>query len=171
MDCMNYRVKLLQGYKEIVFCTTSFEAATCLLDKTYDCYGGGKTAHGIIEHIDDNKNVIEKWNVKYLTNQIRNGEIIDTFLGKDEYGTLTCYLTLKGNGWSHAYGGPIFSEKDGYVTFEMLDNILTTIGVKNWKEVKGKLVRVQFTEDETKISRIGNLIEDKWFSFKEFSKE
>lgn len=166
MDCMNYRVKLLQGCLEIVFGTTSFEAATRLLDKTYDYYGGGKTAHGIIEHIDDNENVIEKWNVKYLTNQIRNGEIIDTFLGKDEYGTLTCYLTLKGNGWSHAYGGPIFSEKDGYVTFEIIDKILTTIGVKNWKEVKGKLVRVQFTEDGTTISRIGNLIEDKWFSFK-----
>ena len=171
MDCMNYRVKLLSGYKEIVFGTTSFEAATRLLDKTYEYYGGGKPAHGIIEHIDDNGQVIEKWETKYLSNQIKNGEITDTFLGKDEYGNLTCYLTLKGKGWSCDYGGPTFSEKDGYVTFEILDKILTTIGVRNWEEVKGKFVRVQFTEDGTTISQIGNLIEDKWFSFKEFFEE
>ena len=61
MNCMNYRVKLLTGCKEmsIVYQASSFEAAEGFLDKTYDYYG--RHAHGIIEHIGDNGKVIEKW--------------------------------------------------------------------------------------------------------------
>jgi hypothetical protein len=47
---------------------------------------------------------------------------------------------------------------------------MKTLEVESWEELKGQYVRVEFEDGGGKILRIGHLMKDKWFSFKEYFK-
>lgn len=47
---------------------------------------------------------------------------------------------------------------------------MKTLEVESWEELKGQYVRVEFEGWDGKILRIGHLMKDKWFSFKEYFK-
>lgn len=46
--------------------------------------------------------------------------------------------------------------------------ILETVGVRNWEDLPGKFIRVEHNGLGSSITRIGNIIEEKWVDLKEF---
>ena len=110
-------------------------------------------------------------------NKIENAKITSTKLGQ-EHGCLTADIFVEGNGWGCAFGGYCLdhwcadvgehSSSDGYGA---ITELMKTLEVESWEELTGKYVRVESEGWGGKILRIGHLMKDKWFSFKEYFEE
>ena len=106
--------------------------------------------------------------------EILNGKITSTKLG-EERGCLTADLFLEGEGCGCAFGGYCLDHwfletgercsSDGYGA---IIELMKTLEVESWEELNGKYVRVEIDGCCGKILRIGHLIKDKWFSFKDY---
>lgn len=112
---------------------------------------------------------------------IENARITHVSLSMEDHGCLTFWLTLEGHYWACGYGGYVighgyldadkfFAENGGGLVAMM--RIMDVVGVSRWEDLEGKLVRVK-TEGtgSTRITTIGNIIEDKWFDIDEFFKD
>lgn len=107
-------------------------------------------------------------------NEILNAKITSTKLGED-HGCLTAYVIMEGNGWGCGYGGYVldrwcaepgrYESCDGYGA---IIELMKTVGVESWEELKGKCIRAKFDSPFGKVVAIGNLFKDQWFSFKEY---
>ena len=104
-----------------------------------------------------------------------NGIIISTQLGREDHGIFTCMIHIKFDGTSQGYGGDAFdtwdeSKKKRIGTAygcEAIMEILKTLDVENWEDLKGLHVRVKKDKSYGVIKSIGHIIKDQWFSFKE----
>lgn len=107
--------------------------------------------------------------------EIVNAKITDTMLGM-EHGCLTAFLTLESDKLTVCSGGYVldhwdrkpgeYSSLDGYGA---IIELMKTVGVEQWEDLKGQYVRVM--SDGGQVLKIGNLIQDKWFSWKEYFAE
>lgn len=109
-------------------------------------------------------------------NEIKNAKIKATKLGKEDHGILTFSITLEIAGGSGCcYGGFALDDynsdlKERIPTqrgFEAVTEVLKTVGVENWEDLKGKYIRVEDPGLGRILDKIGNLMEDKWFSLKD----
>lgn len=108
--------------------------------------------------------------------EIINMKIRNTSLTMADHGVLTFYISLEGDGHGLIYGGYIIGngylgakEFHGSVNgIEALMRIMDTVGVERWEDLSGKYVRVVRDGWGSTISKIGNIIEDKWFDAEEF---
>ena len=108
--------------------------------------------------------------------EILNAEIKNAELTMEEYGCLSLYLTLSGSGWGVVFGGRCLGK--GYLGAkefvgsakgtEEIMRIMDVVGVERFTDLKGKYVRVVSKGWGETISKIGNILEDKWFDYKEF---
>lgn len=108
--------------------------------------------------------------------EIYNMKITHVSLSMADYGVLTYDLTLEGAGCGVVYGGYVIGR--GYLGAKefhgsakgivALMRIMDTVGVERWEDLTGKYVRVVSNGLGSTISKIGNIIEDKWFDAKEF---
>ena len=96
---------------------------------------------------------------------VENAKITDAFLGIEDHGILTIIFTLRGDGWGQCYGGYSLSGKDGFSSMGVIKSILDAFKVKSWNELEGKFCRVLRERQFGKILGIGDIIEDRWFSF------
>lgn len=102
--------------------------------------------------------------------EILNARIKSTKLGK-EYDCLTADLTIEGDGWVCVFGGYCLDRWSGYSCsdgYGAIIELMKTLEVESWEELNGKYVRVEIEGWGGKILRIGHLMKDKWFSFKEY---
>ena len=108
---------------------------------------------------------------------IENCKIKSTMLGYEGHGMLTCSLFLEGAGWTVSFGGYCLDqygkrpEGRRYATsigFQAITEILNTLEVKTWEELKGKYIRAESNGIGSTCEKIGHLMKDKWFSFREF---
>ncbi len=107
-----------------------------------------------------------------MNEEIKNAKITGTTLGVEDHGILTCFLHLEYDGGGQGFGGYAFDAPDrtlgrsGRVGvawgMEFIRRILDVVGVRNWEDLKGKHIRVR--ANSCKVSSIGNIIKDKWFS-------
>lgn len=108
---------------------------------------------------------------------IENAKITSADLSMEEHGCLTLWLILEGQGWGCGFGGRVLGK--GYVGAKEFEGsekgiveimkIMDVVGVSKFSELKGKIVRAEIDKWwGGKIDKIGNVIEDKWFSYKEF---
>jgi len=105
---------------------------------------------------------------------IKNAQIEDTTLGFDR-GCLTCVLALDyGDDSGQCFSLPILDEwvegrrvGTAYGTEAIID-ILQTVGVGSWEELRGKHVRTSI--EDGLVRRIGNILKDVWFSPEELAK-
>ena len=114
-----------------------------------------------------------------LEKEIENAKITNVSISMEDHGCLTFGLTLEGNGWGTVYGGYCIGH--GYLGADHFDGsgkgleammrIMDTVGVEKWEDLKGKYIRVKFTRPGYSITKIGNLIKDKWFDIEEFFKK
>lgn len=112
--------------------------------------------------------------------EIQNARIRSTSLTMADHGCLTFWLHLEGDGWGCGFGG--YCIGFGYLGSENFNaengdglvaimKIMDTVGVEEWENLKGKLVRVKTDGWGSGIKEIGNIIEDKWFNIETFFQE
>lgn len=107
---------------------------------------------------------------------IENAKITGTMLGKEDHGIFTCQICVEGGGWGCYYGGWALDTYDKAadkrvgtaVGLSAIMELLDTLEVDEWEQLKGQYVRVETTELGGRITKIGHLLKDKWFSFEEF---
>ncbi|HEL1790804.1 TPA: hypothetical protein TXV07_002157, partial [Streptococcus suis] len=71
-----------------------------------------------------------------MNNTIENVKITKTFLGREDHGILTCYLTVEGYGFGVSIGGYCLDKYDEHKkkrvafhkSFELIDRILEVAG-------------------------------------------
>lgn len=107
-------------------------------------------------------------------NRIENAKITATKLG-EEHGCLTADIVVEGAGWGCSFGGYCLdhwfaevgehSSKDGYGA---IIELMKTLEVESWEDLKDQYVRVETEGWGGKILRVGHLMKNKWFSFKEY---
>ena len=92
-------------------------------------------------------------------------------------GILTFYLGLKIQGGAGCcFGGYALDEYDKAegrrlpisLGLECLEEIMKTVGVSSWENLKDKYIRVVSQGLGKSIEEIGNIMEDKWFNIEEF---
>ena len=101
--------------------------------------------------------------------ETKNAKIIDTMLGIEDHGILTCMLTLDYGGSAQGFGGwelDNFSKEFGRrigtaFGMEFINLLLRTLEVSSWEELIGTHVRVKASH--TDVHAIGHIIKDKWF--------
>lgn len=110
--------------------------------------------------------------------RIENAKIISVDLSMADHGCLTLSMCLEGAGWGVIFGGRVLGK--GYVGakdfkgspkgIEEIMRIMDVVGSDTFNGMKGKYIRVEVNGADF-ISKIGNIIEDKWFDYREFYKE
>ena len=106
--------------------------------------------------------------------KIENAKITDTKLGED-HGCLTTNIFLEGDGWGCFFGGYCLDHwcakagehhsLDGYGA---IIELMKTLEVESWEELKGQYVRVESEDWGGRIIRVGHLLKNQWFSFDEY---
>lgn len=111
---------------------------------------------------------------------IENARITSVDLSMADHGILTLQIAIKGDGWGCCLGGYILGngclgakEFNGSPKgIEEIMRIMDVIGVNKFNDMVGKYIRVEKGEGWGDIiHKFGNIIEDKWFDYKEFYKE
>lgn len=112
--------------------------------------------------------------------QILNAQIINVSLGYDDHGILTFGLTLViSDDTGCVFGGYSLDAynkeaKERYCepySMEPITQIMKTVGVSKWEELKYKYIRVVSTGRSNSIKKIGNLMKDKWLDIDKFLEE
>lgn len=111
--------------------------------------------------------------------EIENAKITNADLSMEDHGCLCLRLTLEGQGWGCCFGGRVIGK--GYINAkefkgyakgsEEIMRIMDTVGVDKFSDLKNKYVRVELNGWGSTVSKIGNIIENKWFDYNEFYKE
>lgn len=114
---------------------------------------------------------------KTMTTEILNAKITNTKLGED-HGCLTANLFLEGDGWGCTFGGYCldhwfsdvgkYNSSDGYGA---IIELMKTLEVESWEKLNGKYVRVEIEGWGGNIIKIGHLLKNKWFSWKDYFEE
>lgn len=109
----------------------------------------------------------------------KNAQIESVFLGREDHGILTFYITIKFAGCGCCVGGFALDSYDRETKQRIYSSaglgaiakILDVVGVKSWEELPGKYIRIEDVRLGETINKIGNIIEDKWFNFREHFEE
>ena len=103
---------------------------------------------------------------------IENAKITNAFLGYEDHGILTVCLTLALDSYTVRWGGMALSSIHGYTPLfgKYISGILLTVGVSEWKDLVGKYVRIEESGTGSPVTKIGNIIEDKWLDNSTFFK-
>ena len=109
-----------------------------------------------------------------MATEILNAQIVSTKLG-EAHGCLTADICLEGDHWGCYYGGYCLDHwyedaghHDSLDGYGAIIELMKTLDVESWEQLKGQYVRVETTGWGGNITRIGHLMKDKWFSFKEY---
>lgn len=94
-----------------------------------------------------------------------------------DHGCLVISLNVEGNHWGCSIGGwcngvghlgATLWKGNGSAIVAMM-KIMDIVGVSKWEDLNGKLIRVEVPVPGSRsISKIGNIIEEKWFDLGEF---
>ena len=111
---------------------------------------------------------------------IMNAKITGTMLGYEDHGIMSCWLYIEGAGWGCGYGGYSLDEYDPEkkerfgtkIGFNAIIQLMKTLKVEKWEDLKGQYVRCELGgKFGREMTKIGHLMDDRWFSFEEFFKE
>lgn len=111
--------------------------------------------------------------------EILNAKITSTSLGTVDHGFMTCYLQLEGDGWGCTYGGYSLDTWDAKkqrrvgvsAGLDAVMVLMNTLEVDRWEDLAGKYVRCETHGWGGKITKVGHLIKDRWFSFEEYFRD
>lgn len=113
--------------------------------------------------------------------EIKNAKITSTMLGREDHGIMTfmIFVDISCHGGSCGIGGYALDQYDSTLrtrvyspkSMEIISKILEVVGVDSWEDLKGKYIRVKDEGWCSTINEIGNLMDDKWFNFRDFFSE
>lgn len=114
-----------------------------------------------------------------MSKEILNAKITNVSITMADHGCLTFWVTLDGGGWGVSVGGYCIGH--GYLGAENFDStglgleammrIMDTVGVSRWEDLKGQYVRAEVEGLGGTVTKIGNILKDKWFDVDEFFKK
>lgn len=107
---------------------------------------------------------------------IKNARIKSTMLGREDHGIMTFMIYIKANDFSCGVGGYCLDQYDSEAktrafraeSMEAISKILDVVGVDKWEDLPGKYIRFEDNGWGSIVTKIGNIIEDKWFDMPEF---
>ena len=108
---------------------------------------------------------------------IKNAIIKSTTLGREDHGIMTFFITIQGEkGTCVAIGGYALDEYNPNTdtrvfkseSMEIISKILEVVGVDSWEKLPGKYIRFEDSGWGSIVTKIGNIIDDKWIDIKEF---
>ena len=109
--------------------------------------------------------------------EIKNARIKRVSITMADHGCLTFWVYLDGDCWGVGVGGYCIGK--GYLNAKSFDGcnkygleaimrVMDTVGVSRWEDLEGKYVRVEVGSLGDTVTKIGHIIENKWFDLKEF---
>ena len=107
---------------------------------------------------------------------VKNAKIRSTMLGREDHGIMTFMIYIDANGFSCGIGGYSLDEFDSTTktrafraeSMEAISKILEVVGVDKWEDLPGKYIRFEDNGYGSTITKIGNIVNDKWFDMREF---
>lgn len=107
---------------------------------------------------------------------IKNARIRSTMLGREDHGIMTFMIYIDANNFSCGVGGFCLDEYNNDIkarifraeSMEAISKILDVVGVTKWEDLSGKYIRFEDNGWGSTVTKIGNIIEDKWFDMREF---
>ena len=108
--------------------------------------------------------------------EIKNAKITGGSISMSDHGCLTFSISLDGGCWGICIGNYVIGHgalKSKYwdssgAGLVCLMKIMDTVGVETWEDLTGKYIRVVSNGWGQTISKIGNILHDKWFDMAEF---
>lgn len=111
--------------------------------------------------------------------EIVNAKITSVSITIAGHGCLTFWVTLDGDDWGANVGGYCIGHR--YLGLDKFDStglgleammrIMDTVGVSRWEDLKGQYVRAEIYGWGGTVTKIGNILKDKWFDIDEFFKK
>lgn len=110
---------------------------------------------------------------------IRNARITSTILGREDHGIVTLMIYIDAGNFSCGVGGFCLDEfnTDSQTrvfrakSMKAVSEILNVVGVDKWEDLPGKYIRFEDNGWGSTVTKIGNIIDDKWFDRKNFFSE
>ena len=107
---------------------------------------------------------------------IKNARIKSTMLGREDHGIMTFMIYIDAYDFSCGVCGFCLDEYNDDIkarvfraeSMEVISEILDVVGVDKWEDLPGKYIRFEDDGWGTTVTKIGNIINDKWFDMREF---
>lgn len=108
--------------------------------------------------------------------EIKNAKIRSTMLGREDHGIMTFMIYINADGFTCGVGGYGLDEFDSATqtrvfraeSMEAISKVLEVVGVDKWEDLPGKYIRFEDNGWGSTVTKIGNIIKDKWFDLEEF---
>ena len=108
-----------------------------------------------------------------------NAKITGTMLGIEDHGIMTFFVFVEGDGFGGGMGGYALDQHDGKDkprsgsghAYQAIRQILETIGVTKWEDLKGQNCRIQSGGPGEQITAIGHIIKNRWFNIKDYMQD
>lgn len=107
--------------------------------------------------------------------KIKNARINSTMLGRDDHGVMTFMIYISADGFDCGIGGYCLDEFNSATqtrvfraeSMEAISKVLEVVGVDKWEDLPGKYIRFEDNGRGSTVTKIGNIIEEKWFDLEE----
>lgn len=107
---------------------------------------------------------------------IKNAKIQSTMLGREDHGIMTFMIYINADDSFCGIGGYCLDRFDSTTktrvfraeSMEVISKILEVVGVDKWEDLPGKYIRFEDNNWGSTITKIGNIIDDKWFDIKTY---
>lgn len=107
---------------------------------------------------------------------IKNAKIQSTMLGREDHGIMTFMIYVNADDSFCGIGGYCLDNFDSTTktrvfraeSMEVISKILEVVGVDKWEDLPGKYIRFEDNNWGSTITKIGNIIDDKWFDIKSY---
>lgn len=108
--------------------------------------------------------------------EIKNAKIRSTMLGREDHGIMTFMIYISADSFNCGVGGYCLDEFNSATqtrvfraeSMEAISKVLEVVGVDKWEDLPGKYIRFEDNFWGSTVTKIGNIIKDKWFDFEEF---
>lgn len=108
--------------------------------------------------------------------KIKNAKISSTMLGREDHGIMTFMVYIDAYDLTCGVGGYCLDEFNFATqtrvfraeSMEVISKILEVVGVDKWEDLPGKYIRIEYNGLGTTVTKIGNIIEEKWLDLEEF---
>lgn len=109
---------------------------------------------------------------------IVNAKIVSTMLGVEDHGIMSFMLFVEWPNAGCGFGGYALDHHNGEAeerrgdghAYQAIREILSTLGVASWEKLAGTLIRIEDNGPGGRLTKIGHIIEDRWFDIEEYMK-
>ena len=108
--------------------------------------------------------------------EIKNAKISSTMLGREDHGIMTFMIYIDTCDFACCIGRYCLDEFNPATqtrvfrseSMEVISKILEVVGVDKWEDLPGKYIRFEDNGFGSNVTKIGNIIDERWLDFREF---